>query len=347
PIASLKDALRVRSHSRTPPASSGQPVQRVLSEFRALSAPDANVLRRLRDSGFVKNQVAQFQAAIDKANNLLPKRRSSTVAPRDDVKHDISVVADSLAVDLPAEDKATVELAVVSEQDLPAEAEVAAELVAIYEDKLPAEAEITVELVVGSEDALPAITVTQTVIVEDDLPAVADSQTVVVENAPFPVSDSTEDEEVHDWTGIAEKIKSDSMMVAEYHDEIVEYLRGREREMMPDPRYIGKQYVLNWRTRYILINWVVRAHDELGMKHEALLLAVNIIDRYLSNHQAPTIRKLQLFGATALWLACKYEDRANELKVKVILRFVGTQGWTAKDVCEMELAILAGVGFDL
>ncbi|KAJ2908375.1 G2/mitotic-specific cyclin, partial [Coemansia aciculifera] len=104
-----------------------------------------------------------------------------------------------------------------------------------------------------------------------------------------------DDDEVedHDWADIDEDHKKNPKMVTEYISEIIEYMRGHEPTTMPNADYMDDQKELNWDIRYILVNWLVQAHYQLRMKPETLFLAVNIIDRYLSNRQV-TVPKFQL-----------------------------------------------------
>ncbi|KAK9679681.1 B-type cyclin [Basidiobolus ranarum] len=106
---------------------------------------------------------------------------------------------------------------------------------------------------------------------------------------------------------IEEVDKHDVNMVAEYADEIIEYMRELEIRMMPDPCYIDRQPELKWHMRGILLDWLVQVHDRFKMHQETLFLCVNYIDRFLSVKEI-SIDKLQLVGITALFIAAKYEE---------------------------------------
>ena len=59
--------------------------------------------------------------------------------------------------------------------------------------------------------------------------------------------------------------------------------------------------------RGILIDWLVEVAEEYRLEAETLYLAVNYIDRFLS--QVPVNRsKLQLVGVTCMLVAAKYEE---------------------------------------
>ena len=59
--------------------------------------------------------------------------------------------------------------------------------------------------------------------------------------------------------------------------------------------------------RSILIDWVVQVHQRFNLLPETLFLTVNYIDRFLSC-KIVSLGKLQLVGATAIFVAAKYEE---------------------------------------
>lgn len=119
----------------------------------------------------------------------------------------------------------------------------------------------------------------------------------------------------------------DTTMVAEYQDEIFEYMSGLELATMPNPNYMDHQDELDWcvysssmgsaesntecshhrGTRTTLLEWLLQIHLRYHMLPETLWIATNIIDRFLSTRQVSLI-KLQLVGITAIFLAAKYEE---------------------------------------
>lgn len=99
----------------------------------------------------------------------------------------------------------------------------------------------------------------------------------------------------------------DVRMVAEYGDEIFAYMRDLEVRMLPNAHYMDDQTEIQWPMRSVLMDWLVQVHHMLCLLPETLFLAVNYIDRFLSVKAVP-LGKLQLVGATALFVAAKYED---------------------------------------
>ncbi|POR31621.1 G2/mitotic-specific cyclin-B [Tolypocladium paradoxum] len=99
----------------------------------------------------------------------------------------------------------------------------------------------------------------------------------------------------------------DPLMVAEYATEIFEYLRDLEVRTIPNPQYMSHQDDLEWKTRGILVDWLIEVHTRFHLLPETLFLTVNIIDRFLSE-KVVELDKLQLVGITAMFIASKYEE---------------------------------------
>lgn len=99
----------------------------------------------------------------------------------------------------------------------------------------------------------------------------------------------------------------DATMVAEYADEIFEYMSKLEEEAMPMPNYMAGQQEITWEMRATLIDWLLQVHLRYHMLPETLWIAINIIDRFLSKRVVSVV-KLQLVGVTAMFVAAKYEE---------------------------------------
>jgi hypothetical protein len=99
----------------------------------------------------------------------------------------------------------------------------------------------------------------------------------------------------------------DATMVAEYADEIFEYMSKLEEESMPMPDYMNGQQEIDWQMRATLIDWLLQVHLRYHMLPETLWIAINIIDRFLSRRVVSVV-KLQLVGVTAMFIAAKYEE---------------------------------------
>ncbi|KAI7893221.1 cyclin-like protein [Mucor mucedo] len=101
---------------------------------------------------------------------------------------------------------------------------------------------------------------------------------------------------------------NDPMLVAEYAGEIFGYLYDAEPKCMADPSYaMISQHEVTWKMRSVLVDWVIEIHCLFNLLPETLFLAVNIIDRFLSQRTV-VLGKLQLVGITSLFIAAKFEE---------------------------------------
>ena len=60
--------------------------------------------------------------------------------------------------------------------------------------------------------------------------------------------------------------------------------------------------------RAVLVDWLVEVQENFELNHETLYLAVKLTDMYLSKKKIAKDH-LQLLGATALFISCKYDVR--------------------------------------
>lgn len=97
------------------------------------------------------------------------------------------------------------------------------------------------------------------------------------------------------------------LMAAEYATEIFQYLRNLEAEYTPNPHYISQQKDFGWKTRSMVVDWLIEIHGRLELLPDTLFLAVNIIDRFLSV-KVVRLQRLPLLSITALLIAAKYEE---------------------------------------
>ena len=58
--------------------------------------------------------------------------------------------------------------------------------------------------------------------------------------------------------------------------------------------------------RAILVDWLVEVQENFELNHETLYLSVRLSDRYLSGCSIAR-DCLQLVGATAMFIACKFD----------------------------------------
>ncbi|KAF3031531.1 hypothetical protein E8E11_001574 [Didymella keratinophila] len=146
---------------------------------------------------------------------------------------------------------------------------------------------------------------------------------------------SEEDVEDEQW---------DTSMVAEYGDEIFEYMHSLEEKMKPNPNYMDHQAEIQWSMRSVLMDWMVQVHNRFTLLPETLFLAVNYVDRFLTA-KVVSLGKLQLVGATALFVAAKYEE-INCPSVQEIVYMVDG-AYTVDEVLKAERFMLSMLQFEL
>ncbi|KAJ9144881.1 G2/M cyclins accumulate steadily during G2 and are abruptly destroyed at mitosis-like protein [Coniochaeta hoffmannii] len=138
--------------------------------------------------------------------------------------------------------------------------------------------------------------------------------------------------------------EGDPLMVAEYANDIFEYLRDLETKSIPNPNYMAHQDDLEWKTRGILIDWLIEVHTRFHLLPETLFLAVNIIDRFLSE-KVVQLDRLQLVGITAMFIASKYEEVLSPHVAN--FRHVADDGFSESEILSAERFLLSTLNYDL
>lgn len=136
----------------------------------------------------------------------------------------------------------------------------------------------------------------------------------------------------------------DPLMVAEYANEIFEYLRDLECKSIPNPQYMSHQDDLEWKTRGILVDWLIEVHTRFHLLPETLFLAVNVIDRFLSE-KVVQLDRLQLVGITAMFIASKYEEVLSP-HVENFKR-IADDGFSEAEILSAERFVLSTLNYDL
>lgn len=137
----------------------------------------------------------------------------------------------------------------------------------------------------------------------ESLSTIAESEATIKEEAtkvtsgPLPVPDGVIDFDRENW--------DDPVQVSDYAWDIFNYLREREETFKIDAYLERQPHLTNWM-RTLLVDWMVEVQETFELNHETLYLAVKIVDIYLSKVQIEK-EKLQLIGAAALFMSCKYD----------------------------------------
>lgn len=114
--------------------------------------------------------------------------------------------------------------------------------------------------------------------------------------------------------------------------------------MLPNAHYMDNQAEIQWSMRSVLIDWLVQVHHRFSLLPETLFLSVNYIDRFLSC-KIVSLGKLQLVGATAIFIAAKYEE-INCPSIHEIVYMVD-RGYTADEILKAERFMLSMLQFEL
>jgi hypothetical protein len=137
---------------------------------------------------------------------------------------------------------------------------------------------------------------------------------------------------------------NDPQSVAEYVNEIYEYLMIKEKDKV-DSDYISKtQPEITEKMRGILVDWLVEVHRMFKLLPETLFLGIAIIDRYLAAKQISR-DSLQLVGITSMLIASKYEEiYAPECNDFV---YISDGAYTKHQILQMEQTILNTLNFNI
>lgn len=139
------------------------------------------------------------------------------------------------------------------------------------------------------------------------------------------------------------EMENDLYAVATYAQDIFKYYRERESKF-PVSKYIDTQPEVSKSMRSILVDWMVEVQESFELNHETLYLAVKIVDLYLSKYIIKR-DQLQLLGSTALFIACKFDERTPPYADDFL--YICDDAYKRKELLSMEIKVLKVVGFDL
>ncbi|CCF55538.1 hypothetical protein KAFR_0A01000 [Kazachstania africana CBS 2517] len=135
--------------------------------------------------------------------------------------------------------------------------------------------------------------------------------------------------------------------VSEYSSDIFSHLLSREASTIPTFNYLTDNesiYHLRPSMRSILVDWLVEVHEKFRYVPETLLLALNILDRFLSKNRVK-VSKLQLLAITSLFIAAKFEE-VNLPKLSNYA-YITDGAASMNDIKEAEIYILKSLEFEL
>ena len=114
--------------------------------------------------------------------------------------------------------------------------------------------------------------------------------------------------------------------------------------MLPNAHYMDNQAEIQWSMRAVLMDWIVQVHHRFNLLPETLFLCVNYIDRFLSC-KVVSLGKLQLVGATAIFIAAKYEEIDCPSVQEIVYMVDG--GYTVDEILKAERFMLSMLQFEL
>lgn len=152
----------------------------------------------------------------------------------------------------------------------------------------------------------------------------------------IPIEDGVED--------VDSENKDDISYAALYVHDIFNYYKEREKQFLLEP-YLDHQPHLSASMRAILVDWLVEVQENFELNHETLYLAVKLTDAYLSLIPSLPRDQLQLVGASALFVSCKFDERLPPAVEDFL--YVCDDAYKKPEFLAMERDLLRTIGFDL
>ncbi|KPJ04754.1 PREDICTED: G2/mitotic-specific cyclin-B3 [Papilio xuthus] len=160
---------------------------------------------------------------------------------------------------------------------------------------------------------------------------------------PHRVPDGVADIDRENW--------NDPFQVSNYAMDIFNYLKSRER-LFPIDDYLQRLKDITSWMRALLVDWMVEVQESFELNHETLYLAVKLVDLFLTRstktkpeREHLTKEELQLLGASALFIASKFDERIPPTVDDFL--YICDGAYTLAQLLKMEINILRVVDFDL
>ncbi|CAH4012014.1 unnamed protein product [Pieris brassicae] len=144
---------------------------------------------------------------------------------------------------------------------------------------------------------------------------------------------------------------NDPYQVSCYAMDIFNYLQSRE-PLFPIDDYLTRIKGITAWMRALLVDWMVEVQESFELNHETLYLAVKLVDLFLtrSTRKLPerehlNKEELQLLGASALFIASKFDERIPPLVDDFL--YICDGAYTLNQLIKMEIKIVKTIDFDL
>lgn len=134
-------------------------------------------------------------------------------------------------------------------------------------------------------------------------------------------------------------------LMSEYVCDIYQYLQELEVRYPIQANYLANHDEISSRMRSVLIDWINEVHFQFKLLSETYFMAIGLIDRYLQLDREVARRDLQLVGATALFVAAKYEELYPPVLADFV--YITDNTYTEAQVIEMEKRMLGTLKFEL
>lgn len=157
---------------------------------------------------------------------------------------------------------------------------------------------------------------------------------------PTKTDASTVPEGVTDYDA---ECRNDPFAESIYAADIFKYYKERELSFLVT-QYMDKQPELSTRMRAILVDWMVGVQESFELTHETLYLGVKLVDSYLTKVVVGKAT-LQLLGATALFVASKFDERCPPSMDDFL--YICDDAYSRKEIISMEIDLLKAMDFEL
>lgn len=124
----------------------------------------------------------------------------------------------------------------------------------------------------------------------------------------------------------------------------LEHWRSQEARLHPSRAAWSIQDVVTPIMRRVLVAGLMEVAEELHFSCETCLLAIALMDRYLSVCKV-TANELQLLGITCLWIAAKYEEVLSP-SIQYFCN-IWKDTYSPRQMVRMEARILGALGFEI
>uniref|UniRef100_A0A914ZCV7 Cyclin-like domain-containing protein n=1 Tax=Panagrolaimus superbus TaxID=310955 RepID=A0A914ZCV7_9BILA len=138
-------------------------------------------------------------------------------------------------------------------------------------------------------------------------------------------------------------VSSKSYINIDCFDDGQKFLLYTERCRAIPPIFLENK-IISGKMRAILFDWMLQVQDRFNLEHDTLHLGYMMVDRCLRTMDIKK-DKLQLLGATCLFIATKYE----EVSIPHITDFVylAASAFTKRDIMAMERKVFQAVNFNM